>query len=241
MATQYSFGKIVTDGLVLCLDAADRNSYVSGSTTWMDIAGSNNSTLVNGPTFNTGSGGSIVFDGVNDYVSIPGTLPLNNINKFTYNSFLTFNNKGGVYGNGFFSYGTTNNYPYDIFFFWNSPTADLQFQINNGADGAAIYTFAPPSGFINLCVVYDGSQSTNDTKLKVYINSIQITLNFNTFTVPSTTATLSNPTCLIGDYACTPGYYTLTGKVAITQIYNRALSTSEVLQNYNAQKSRYNL
>jgi len=52
MATQYAFGKIITDGLVLCLDAADRNSYVSGSTTWFDVAGSNNGTLTNGPTFN---------------------------------------------------------------------------------------------------------------------------------------------------------------------------------------------
>ena len=59
---------LIQDGLVLALDASDRNSYVSGSTTWFDVAGSNNGTLTNGPTFNTGSGGSIVFDGVNDYV-----------------------------------------------------------------------------------------------------------------------------------------------------------------------------
>ena len=58
---------IVTNGLVLALDAGDRNSYVSGSTTWFDLTGVNNGTLVNGPTFNTGSGGSIVFDGSNDY------------------------------------------------------------------------------------------------------------------------------------------------------------------------------
>ena len=68
MATQYAFGKIITDGLVLCLDAADRNSYVSGSSTWRDVAGSNNGTLTNGPTFSSSNGGSIVFDGSNDYV-----------------------------------------------------------------------------------------------------------------------------------------------------------------------------
>ena len=70
MATQYAFGKIITDGLVLCLDAADRNSYVSGSTTWFNMAGTNNGTLTNGPTFNSANGGSIVFDGVNDFVTL---------------------------------------------------------------------------------------------------------------------------------------------------------------------------
>jgi hypothetical protein len=66
MATQYTFGKIVTDGLVLALDAADRNSYVGGSTVWNDVSGNNyTGSLVNGPTF---SNNSIVFDGVDDYV-----------------------------------------------------------------------------------------------------------------------------------------------------------------------------
>ena len=55
--------KIVTDGLVLCLDAANTKSYVSGSTTWNDISRSGFSgTLINGPTFNGNNGGSIVFD-----------------------------------------------------------------------------------------------------------------------------------------------------------------------------------
>jgi hypothetical protein len=69
MAFRYS-PKIVTDGLVLYLDAANTKSYVSGSTTWNDISrGGNNGTLVNGPTFNRGNGGSIEFDGVDDYVT----------------------------------------------------------------------------------------------------------------------------------------------------------------------------
>ena len=70
MAFQYS-PKIVTDGLVLYLDAANTKSYVSGSTTWNDISRTNiNGTLVNGPTFSSDGGGSILFDGSNDYVQI---------------------------------------------------------------------------------------------------------------------------------------------------------------------------
>ena len=54
---------IVTDGLVLCLDAANIRSYPKTGTTWSDLAGTNNGALTNGPTFDAGNGGSIVFDG----------------------------------------------------------------------------------------------------------------------------------------------------------------------------------
>ena len=61
-------GNIVTNGLVLYLDAANYQSYVSGSTTWYDLSGNNNSgSLINGPTYNSGNAGSIVFDGIDDY------------------------------------------------------------------------------------------------------------------------------------------------------------------------------
>jgi len=63
--------KIVTSGLVLALDAADKLSYRGSGTTWRDLSGNNNTgTLTNGPTFNAGNLGSIVFDGTNDYVNI---------------------------------------------------------------------------------------------------------------------------------------------------------------------------
>ena len=82
MAFNYS-PKVVTDGLVLYLDAANPKSYVSGSTTWGDLSrGGNNGTLVNGPTFDGGNGGSIVFDGVNDYGTVP-TNPLLITTEFT--------------------------------------------------------------------------------------------------------------------------------------------------------------
>ena len=68
MSFSYS-PKIITDGLVLYLDAANPYSYVSGSTVWNDISrGGNNGTLINGPTFSSANNGSIVFDGTNDYV-----------------------------------------------------------------------------------------------------------------------------------------------------------------------------
>ena len=58
MSTKYS-PQIVTSGLVLALDAANRNSYPRTGTSWYDLNGTNNGTLTNGPTFNAGNGGRI--------------------------------------------------------------------------------------------------------------------------------------------------------------------------------------
>ena len=64
------YGNIVKDGLVLDLDAAKKDSYPGTGTAWNDISGNrNNGTLTNGPTFNSSNGGSIVFDGTNDYIN----------------------------------------------------------------------------------------------------------------------------------------------------------------------------
>ncbi len=61
---------IVTDGLVLCLDAANSRSYPGTGATWTDLKGGNNGTLENGPTFDAANGGSIVFDGTDDIVNV---------------------------------------------------------------------------------------------------------------------------------------------------------------------------
>jgi len=75
MACNYQ-GKIVTNGLVLCLDAADKKSYPGTGTVWTDRSeNGNHGTLTNGPTFNGANGGSIVFDGPSDGVLLPNISP----------------------------------------------------------------------------------------------------------------------------------------------------------------------
>ena len=89
------YGNLIANKPILCLDAAKKDSYPGTGTAWNDISGNgNNGTLTNGPTFTTGSGGSIVFDGVNDYVDISQgnltastTLTVEFIAKFTDNTY----------------------------------------------------------------------------------------------------------------------------------------------------------
>ena len=64
--------EITESGLVLALDAGNLKSYPTTGTTWTDLSGRGNTgTLTNGPTYSSANGGSIVFDGVNDYVTVP--------------------------------------------------------------------------------------------------------------------------------------------------------------------------
>jgi hypothetical protein len=90
---------IVTDGLVLSLDAGNANSYPGTGTNWADLSGNGlNGTLVNGPTYNSANLGSIVFDGTNDHVTVANNSLLNptttisvaayfNISSFGINSY----------------------------------------------------------------------------------------------------------------------------------------------------------
>ena len=78
--------RVVTDGLVLCLDAGNVKSYPGSGTTWTDLSGKGNTgTLTNGPTYSSANGGSIVFDGVDDRVS--GTS-FNTGQNFTINAWI---------------------------------------------------------------------------------------------------------------------------------------------------------
>ena len=233
MATQYAFGQIVKNGLVLALDAADQNSYVSGITTWNDLSGNNNiGTLTNGPTFNSNNGGSIVFDGVNDYVIV------NNFNQLPTGSSartvnIWFNPNTTTWQNdvnNLFFYGTPNvngaafgldfsTYPSMEVFTWGGVGRDITFST----------TFAQ-TGWANLSVVYNGS-----TTLSIYENSI------NTQNTTVTALNTTNTSVWIGSIDTVYRSWYYEGKISNIQIYNRALSQVEIQQNYNAQKARFGL
>jgi len=90
---------IVTDGLVFAVDAANYESYPGSGTTWSDLVGSNNGTLINGPTFDSGNGGSIVFDGTNDYIDCgnPTELQLTGDTITTEHIFSCTENRNSIY------------------------------------------------------------------------------------------------------------------------------------------------
>ena len=105
-AKYMDYESIVTNGLVMSLDAGFRPSYPTTSTTWYNVSSNtNNGTLVNGPTFNSTNGGSISYDGSNDYVVLPNNTNLDS-QEITMESWSSVNS---VFQNGFlFEKGSVN-------------------------------------------------------------------------------------------------------------------------------------
>jgi hypothetical protein len=235
MSTAEGSRRIVTNGLVLYLDAANPTSYVSGSTIWNDLSrGGNNGTLVNTPNFNSGNGGSVVFDGVDDYVNCGSPLILDTSSKFSINivfKLISYNNTSPT----LFTIKTSVGNSLVMLLTQNTTYSPLTFGWNGN------FTYRPSSTIINLNVwynfslVYDGGGINNVSSFKFYINGVSITLiTSNTFggiSQVNTLGTLNNGTS---------NFY-LNGSIAQTLIYNKALSESEVLQNYNSTKRRFGL
>lgn len=234
----YNFSpKIVTDGLVLYLDAANIKSYPGSGTVWTDLSrGENVGTLVNmGITgFSSSNRGVIVFDGINDYVEINRNTnyDFNQDNSFTllgwfYISSVNTNTPYiGKWGNNSINTGS--------YVLWTGGSAlpRLVFSVANGGVTAA----STPALTYSLntwnffCGVYQSK-----TKLISYLNS-----NLNSEI--SYTGNINNPNTVNfriskADF----GSDAFAGMSSNILIYNRALSASEVLQNYNATKSRFGL
>ena len=214
MAFSYS-PKIVTDGLVLYLDAANPYSYVSGSLNWNDLSRSQISgSLQNSPGYNSGNGGSIVFDGSNDYVSIPSF-------SFTSDFTVVFFERitGGVISNNQAVIGNVGNGD-DI----NHYNGYIRIY-NRDLDADAVVATSPTV----LNTWYNWAFTRSGTTYRIYKNGI--------LDATSTYLAFSWDISAIG--SGNVGYF--QGNIPLIQIYNRALSASEILQNYNAQKSRFGL
>jgi hypothetical protein len=228
MAVNYS-PKISTDGLIFYLDAANTRSYPGSGTTWSDLSrGGSNGILTNGPTFNNENGGSIVFDGVDDFVSIPGTLTLT---QATFVSWIRRNGSQNGYNGIIVSRGGTGGNTTGMNF--NSLGVMLGYTWNDVPNTYAWNSnLIPPD--ITWCMV---AVSINPTSAVAYLcTSSGITSATNNVTHASTTlAGLRVANDAIGFYRC------FNGRISVAQIYNRALSSTEIAQNYNATKGRFGL
>lgn len=219
----------VTDGLIFYVDAA--LTYTSGSTTWYDKINGNNGTLTNGPTFDSGNGGSIVFDGTNDYVEVSDNSSLDIASGITIACwvYLGANTSGcGIVGKSSSStrglalaYGWNNKGFQAIN--WNRSNApqlskDLSRDIEKW-----VYAVSMDDGVTRTIYVLD-SQGTR---------SATSTLN---------PATWNNASSLYIGNADSIFYGVPSNtKISYVHAYNRTLTPSEITQNYNALKSRFNL
>ena len=217
---------IIEDGLVLALDAGNTKSYPGSGTTWSDLIGSNNGTLTNGPTFSSDNGGSIVFDGSNDYSSISGSSDLTfGAGDFTVEMWVyatNFTNRGA-----FFDSRKSDNVT-GMVIGHESSTGEIRVYMPN----LSVTTTDFSAGLWNHIAV-----TCESTTVRLFVNgSLK-----DTGTGANLSDTLSP--VYIGYRTYTSSSYTyFNGKISNFKVYKgKGLTAAEVSQNYNALRGRYGL
>jgi hypothetical protein len=229
MSTLQGGGNIVRDGLVLLLDAANTKSYPGSGTVWTDLSRSGlTGSLVSGPTFNSANGGSIVFNGSSQYVNLGTGLNSNSLSISFWVNFNSLSNQVLITKG---DWSTNVGASYTVSYYSNQLRFDTF--LSDVTYGTAQYSFSPTLNiWYNLVLIADSINTT----YSLYINGVNVIFtSTNTFRIPRSNSSVVN----LGRNV--DGLYPLNGKISITKIYNRALSATEILQNYNATKSRFGL
>jgi len=220
---------IIADGLVFNMDAANRASTIpstSTTTVFNTINLAENGSFQDDTQFNETDGiKSFQFDGIDDYIDCNNISSINSLTSLTISIWCKKDDSGDVVG-----VNTIKNVSNDKIILYNWTNNTVYFGVRNGATNTSpTYALSHDSNYHNYTGVYKGGIS-----LELYVDGISRSSN--------TTSVPSDVDATIGNYM-TIGYinnsnYT-EGNIANMNFYNRALSASEVLHNYNALKSRF--
>jgi hypothetical protein len=223
---------IIQDGLLIALDASDRNSYASGSTIWNDLSGNGNHfNLLNTPTYATEGLGGLTLNGTNQYAA--------SVKTFTVPSEITIistiRKNGAPSGNfpAIFQCGTgdfTNSTGNGVIFTYPYVTTDQIVFSSYGNGTSAGYTqVTSPSGSITIMAT-----AMSSTGKATYTNGVLRGTQSTSLGTPTFTGT-----AYIGNWATYSRY--MNGTIFNQYVYNRILSVAEIQQNYAAIKTRFGL
>jgi len=228
---------IVRDGLVLALDAASPRSYPGSGTTWYDLSGNGrDSTLANGPTFDSGLGGSIVFDGANDRVTTPSfTYTPYSISVWLYNNNTIPGNDTAI--------GGPSTYQTLFSFGGGTPGVNLG-GWTSGATNEAIHIWSNSGGskltYINQSVapgVHNFVFNWNGSNYDIWIDGIK-----QSVIAGSSGHAILQTYTNVPLYLCTNfNTYEFYGKIYSFNLYGNSLTDSQISQNFNALKRRFGL
>ena len=215
--------RIVADGLVLCLDAASKRSYPGTGNTWTDLKGVNNGTLENGPTFDAGNGGGIVFDGTDDRVDVSNLSASMFSTGATVFAFLKLadatpnsGNQTGIWG---FGSGQRSHYT------WTDGYAYMNTFRTSRVGPITLSSSIDRDKPHSLCIT-----SKNSDRWKMYQNTELVSNQVAQSSI--------NLPCNVFGQSCTDARY-LEGAFYSFLMYNRALTADEIRQNYEATAGRY--
>jgi hypothetical protein len=232
------YGNTVTNGLVLSLDAAKRDSYPGSGTAWRDISGNGNNGTFSGsfnPIYSIDTGGKFFFYTGSSYINFNSSAIKTYFNGLTNATLEAWMNISSSATGWIIGFNPTDNQSGNRFSIVSQGTF-LYFQIENSAIPASYSSCSLNANnqWVHAVLSYNGAL-IGLSKISAYINGVQQTLAIGGSAPPSSLSTT------LSDFnigTLSVGKDCNIGKV---MAYNRTLSTSEVLQNYNAIKSRYGL
>lgn len=220
--------EIVTSGLKFWVDAAQLRSYSGSGTTWTDLSGNNNDVTLTGTTFNTSNGGVIDFNGTSTDYGTVGNLSGLNSSYITLESWIKCDNPTGgtnlwilARGNGGTDSATIQKNSFNNF-------ASRVVDTGGTATGIA-FNATPTSNWTHIASTWDG------TNFVFYINGTQD----KTTSLSGSLRTTTPLSVKIGTNTVQTVFW--DGFIAISRIYDRGLSGTEIAQNYNAERSRFGL
>ena len=225
---------IIEDGLVLCLDAANINSYPKSGTTWSDLADANDGTLTNmdAANFSSDNGGVLSFDGSNEYVDIAtGGSQYPDLTQATWSFWVKFDS----FSNAYIQLAETvpdgnSNYQLSCLVKSNAKLAFYAYNsIGNQSnyDGTGLFTLSTNKWY-NLTYVFQGG-----SRQEGYVNGI---LDGYSASPVSTLVSLNNNIRL--SWSSFAGRY-VDGSYSNVLLYSRALSVDEIRRNYEATVGRF--
>jgi hypothetical protein len=224
---------VVVDGCVFAIDAANTKSYIGTGNTVNGLVGGIGGTFIGGSGFSAGNYGSFYFNGTTNYILCNAISQNNNASALTWtawakrnasNSYMTFMQYSGI----------SSDIGLEL---WSNGV--IYFEIGNGGNTYGELS-NNSSSWQNIAMVFDGSGVDNSARLKAYINGVQQNLNYGGTTIPSTAG--SGNTLYIGNtgpFSSGNSNLFSAGNLGAFQSYNRALSATEILQNFNALRGRY--
>ena len=235
--------RIVTDGLVLYLDAANTKSYHGSGTAWTDLSVSQTSaSLFNGPTFDSSNGGSISFDGTNDYGSIPSISSILN-NQYSLQAWVKIPSVYPASASMFITNRSGSDEVVSFQFAFDNRAIPIIWNPNGVANNRTVVGTVG-RGSTAIYVYRTGSLTGNQWALLTLTVGSSISLYYNGLLsmVSASSGTFQNPNVNIrlgNQYGVGLNDYPVQGNIAQMAVYNRALSADEVLQNYESTRERF--
>ena len=246
---------IVTNGLVLCLDAANRKSYPGSGTAWTDLSGrGQNFTLYNSPTFSSNNGGELLFSGSNDYARIRNSSSIDLLSSNgtvevwfrtisstlggTYARLISFSDEAGTGSDTTSTQGTNRDYSDYFCLIKNNNAESLGVWYKNNPNAFGPATLVNTNNYFNAAISW--STSGASMTFNFYLNGT----NTNTSTVTQSGYSVNASTITIGQNCAgglTSPFENSSCAFSSVKLYNRALTASEVTQNFNALRSRYGI